>query len=81
MRHAAQLPLTAVRLDKVLQTLAMAGMINFAVVDARRSVPLQRGDKDLTFKGLAPVKEQRGLLVAITPSLQASPLPPVPIAT
>lgn len=62
--HAAELPLMAVRLDKITETLARVGKINFVVFDACRNVPLQRSEKDVTFKGFAPVKEQSGLLVA-----------------
>lgn len=62
--HAAQLSLMAVRLDKVTETLARVGKINFVVFDACRNVPLQRSQKDLTFKGWVPVREQSGLLVA-----------------
>lgn len=62
--HAAQLPLMAVRLDKITETLARVGRINFVVFDACRNVPLQRAEKDGSFKGWAPVKEQSGLLVA-----------------
>ncbi len=62
--HAAQLPLMAVRLDKITETLARVGRINFVVFDACRNVPLQRAEKDVSFKGWAPVKEQSGLLVA-----------------
>jgi hypothetical protein len=64
LTHAAQLPLMAVRLDKITATLAGAGKINFVVFDACRNVPLQRTEKDMSFKGWAPVREQRGLLVA-----------------
>ena len=64
LTHASQLPLMGVRLDSITTTLANAGKINFVVFDACRNVPLQRADKDLTFKGFAPVREQRGLLVA-----------------
>ena len=62
--HAAQLPLMAVRLDKITETLARVGKINFVVFDACRNVPLQRAEKDVSFKGWAPVREQSGLLVA-----------------
>ena len=64
LTHVAQLPLLAVRLEKITSTLATAGRMSFVVFDACRNVPLQRADKDLAFKGFAPVREQRGLLVA-----------------
>lgn len=64
LTHASQLPLMAVRLDKITATLANAGKMSFVVFDACRNVPLQREVKDSTFKGWAPVREQRGLLVA-----------------
>ena len=64
LTHASQLPLMAVRLDKITATLANAGKMSFVVFDACRNVPLQREIKDSTFKGWAPVREQRGLLVA-----------------
>jgi hypothetical protein len=64
LTHAAQLPLMAVRLDKITATLANAGNVNFVVFDACRNVPLRRAEKDMSFKGWAPVREQRGLLVA-----------------
>ena len=64
LRHASQLPLMAVQLNKVTSTLSAAGRMSFVVFDACRNVPLQRETKDLTFKGFAPVREQTGLLVA-----------------
>jgi formylglycine-generating enzyme required for sulfatase activity/uncharacterized caspase-like protein len=64
LTHVAQLPLLAVRLEKITSTLATAGRMSFVVFDACRNVPLQRADKDLAFKGFAPVREQNGLLVA-----------------
>ncbi len=64
LTHVAQLPLVAVRLEKITATLASAGKMSFVVFDACRNVPLQRADKDLAFKGFAPVREQNGLLVA-----------------
>ena len=51
------------RLEKITFTLASAGSMRFVVFDACRNVPLLRETKDLTFKGLAPVREQNGLLV------------------
>jgi formylglycine-generating enzyme required for sulfatase activity len=64
LTHVAQLPLLAVRLERITSTLATAGRMSFVVFDACRNVPLQRADKDLAFKGFAPVREQNGLLVA-----------------
>jgi formylglycine-generating enzyme required for sulfatase activity len=64
LTHASQLPLMAVRLDRITQTLANSGRMSFVVFDACRNVPLQRETKDLSFKGFAPVREQNGLLVA-----------------
>jgi uncharacterized caspase-like protein len=64
LTHVAQLPLLAVRLEKITSTLASAGRMSFVVFDACRNVPLQRETKDLAFKGFAPVREQNGLLVA-----------------
>jgi hypothetical protein len=64
LTHTSQLPLLAVRLEKITSTLASAGRMSFVVFDACRNVPLLRETKDLTFKGLAPVREQNGLLVA-----------------
>ena len=64
LTHVAHLPLLAVRLEKITSTLATAGRMSFVVFDACRNVPLQRADKDLSFKGFAPVREQNGLLVA-----------------
>ena len=64
LTHVAELPLMAVRLEKITATLASADRMSFVVFDACRNVPLQRASKDLNFKGFAPVREQRGLLVA-----------------
>jgi formylglycine-generating enzyme required for sulfatase activity len=64
LTHASQLPLLAVRLEKITSALASAGKMSFVVFDACRNVPLLRETKDLTFKGFAPVREQNGLLVA-----------------
>jgi uncharacterized caspase-like protein len=64
LTHVAQLPLLAVRLERITSTLASAGRMSFVVFDACRNVPLQRETKDLAFKGFAPVREQNGLLVA-----------------
>jgi formylglycine-generating enzyme required for sulfatase activity len=64
LTHASQLPLLAVRLEKITSTLAGAGKMSFVVFDACRNVPLLRETKDLAFKGFAPVREQNGLLVA-----------------
>jgi len=64
LTHVSQLPLMAVRLDRITTTLASAGKISFVVFDACRNVPLQRESKDLVFKGFAPFHEQRGLLIA-----------------
>lgn len=62
--HVNQLPLLAVKLEKITESLARVGRMSFVVFDACRNVPLQRDDKNLTFKGFAPVREQSGLLVA-----------------
>jgi formylglycine-generating enzyme required for sulfatase activity len=64
LTHASQLPLMAVRLDRITQTLASTGRMSFVVFDACRNVPLQRETKDFSFKGFAPAREQNGLLVA-----------------
>jgi formylglycine-generating enzyme required for sulfatase activity len=64
LTQVAQLPLLAVRLERITSTLATAGRMSFVVFDACRNVPLQRETKDLAFKGFAPVREQNGLLVA-----------------
>ena len=64
LTSAAQLPLMAVRLDKITGTLSSVGAMSFVVFDACRNVPLQRGIRDSTFKGFAPVREQNNLLVA-----------------
>jgi formylglycine-generating enzyme required for sulfatase activity len=64
LTHVAHLPLMAVRLDRITATLASAGKMSFVVFDACRNVPLQRDSKDLGHKGFAPVREQRGLLIA-----------------
>jgi hypothetical protein len=64
LTHASQLPLMAVRLEKITATLASAGKMSFVVFDACRNVLLLRDDKDFGFKGFAPVREQNGLLVA-----------------
>jgi uncharacterized caspase-like protein len=62
--RASDLPLMGVKLEKIIASLASADRMSFVVFDACRNVPLQREDKDFTFKGFAPVREQRGLLVA-----------------
>ncbi len=64
LTHVAQLPLMGVRLDKITATLAGAAKMSFVVFDACRNVALQRDAKDFGFKGFAPIREQRGLLVA-----------------
>lgn len=64
LAHVRDLPLMAVRLDRITAALADAGRINFVVFDACRNVALQRDGKDFGFKGFAPIREQRGLLVA-----------------
>ncbi|MBV1695304.1 MAG: SUMF1/EgtB/PvdO family nonheme iron enzyme [Hyphomicrobiales bacterium] len=64
LTHVNQLPLLAVKLEKITEALARAGRMSFLVFDACRNVPLERDDKSLTFKGFAPVREQGGLLVA-----------------
>ena len=61
---AAQLDLMAVRLDKITSALSKVGRMSFIVFDACRNVALQRGLRDATFKGFAPVREQNGLLLA-----------------
>jgi hypothetical protein len=66
LAHVSQLPLMAVRLDRITQTLANTGKMSFVVFDACRNVPLQRGTRDIVFKGLAPAREQNGLLVAFS---------------
>ena len=64
LTHVSQLPLMAVRLEKITSTLAGAGRMSFVVFDACRNVALQREGKDIGFKGFAPIREQNGLLVA-----------------
>jgi hypothetical protein len=64
LTHASQLPLLAVRLEKITSSLASVGSTGFVVFDACRNVPLQRDTKDVAFKGFVPVREQNGLLVA-----------------
>ncbi|PPD31296.1 MAG: hypothetical protein CTY20_00725 [Hyphomicrobium sp.] len=64
LTHVTQLPLMAVRLDRITATLAGAAKMSFVVFDACRNVALQRDGKDFGFKGFAPIREQRGLLVA-----------------
>jgi formylglycine-generating enzyme required for sulfatase activity len=64
LTHASQLPLMAVKLEKITATLTSAGRMSFVVFDACRNVPLLREQKDFAFKGFAPIREQRGLLVA-----------------
>ena len=64
LTHVSQLPLMAVRLEKITSTLAGTGRISFVVFDACRNVALQREGKDIGIKGFAPIREQNGLLVA-----------------
>ena len=61
--HAAQLPLWAVKLEKVMESLSRAGEQSIVVFDACRDTGLESADK-AAVKGLAPVHEQSGLLVA-----------------
>jgi formylglycine-generating enzyme required for sulfatase activity len=62
--HASQLELMGVSLEKVIDAMAGAGgKMSFVVFDACRNIPLQRSEKALV-KGFAPIREQRGLLVA-----------------
>ena len=64
LTDSAQLPLLAVPLDTILESLSAAGgQMSFVVFDACRNAPIRRPDKAL-FKGFAPVREQQGLLVA-----------------
>jgi uncharacterized caspase-like protein len=64
LSQASQLPLMAVQLDRITQTLTNTGRMSFVVFDACRNVPLVRETKDIAFKGFAPLHEQNGLLVA-----------------
>ena len=64
LTHVSQLPLMAVRLDKITTALANVAKMSFVVFDACRNVALQREGKDFGYKGFAPIREQRGLLVA-----------------
>jgi len=64
LTHVNQLPLMALRLDKITSTLAAVAKMSFVVFDACRNVALQRETRDFGFKGFAPIREQRGLLVA-----------------
>ncbi len=64
LTHVNQLPLMALRLDKITSTLANVAKMSFVVFDACRNVALARDGKDFGFKGFAPIREQRGLLVA-----------------
>ncbi len=65
IEHAAQLRLSALSVEHIVNALSQAGgKMNFVVFDACRNVPLRRKEK-ANYKGFAPYRDAPGMLIAV----------------
>jgi uncharacterized caspase-like protein len=64
IEHAAQLRLSALSVEHIVNALSQTGgKMNFVVFDACRNVPL-RGKEKANYKGFAPYRDAPGMLIA-----------------